>query len=181
MKILGLDISSISTGYSIMNGGRLSKSKCGLIQPNPRRSYGERLLTFENQLRELIRQHKPDEIIIEDIFKGRSMKTFKSLAMFRAIAIKTIYEEIGRDPISIMASEVRALIGIKNTKEDAYKFIVEKYKLQDYDFESHNDITDSIALALSAHIMKKQGIDAKSIRSSRGKKRRKRKRNKKGL
>ena len=145
MKILGLDVSSISTGYCIINNERLSKSKCGLIQPNPRKSYGERLYTFETQLREIILKYKPDEVILEDIFKGRNIKTFKSLAMFRAIAIKTVYEELGIDPISLMASEVRALIGIKNTKEDAYDFIIKKYKLTDK--KNHCHCHYSITLA----------------------------------
>jgi Holliday junction resolvasome RuvABC endonuclease subunit len=180
MKILGLDISSVSTGYCIISGGRLVKSTCGNIKTNSRKSYGERLNDFESQLIDVIKKYKPDEIIIEDIFKGRSMLTFKSLAMFRGVGINTIYRETGKNPISVMASEARSLVGIKNKKEDAFEFIVNKYNL-DYDFEEHNDITDSITLALCAHIMKKQGIDEKSLRNSRRKKRRKRKRNKKGV
>ena len=181
MKTLGLDVSSISTGYSIMNNGRLSKVSCGIIKTNPRKQYGERLLSFEKQLKDLIRKHKPDNIIIEDIFKGRNIKTFKSLAMFRGIAIKVVYEETGKNPISIMASEARSIIGVKNKKEITFEFIVDKYNLSDYNFEDHNDIVDSIALALSAHIMKKQGIDEKFIHNARTKKRRKRKRNKTGV
>ena len=157
MKTLGLDVSSISTGYSIVNNGQLVKSSCGLIKTNPRKQYGERLLSFETQLKELIQKQKPDNIIVEDIFKGRNMKTFKSLAMFRAIAIKVVYEELGTDPISLMASEIRSIIGVKNNKEVTFNFIVDKYKISGYNFEEHNDIVDSIALALSVHIMKKQG------------------------
>jgi Holliday junction resolvasome RuvABC endonuclease subunit len=181
MKILGLDVSSVRTGHCIINNGRLVKSSCGCLEPPTRKPYGERLYSFEVLLRDLIRKHKPDEVIIEDIFKGRSMLTFKSLAMFRAIALKVTFEELGKDPISVMASAARALIGVKNKKEIAYEFIVKKYKLTDYEFDTHNDICDAIVLALTAYMMKKQGIDAKSIRNLGRKKRRKRKRNKKGV
>ena len=73
MKILGLDVSSISTGYCIFSNGRLTKSTCGLIQPNPKKSYGERLYTFEVELKKILKKYKPDEVIIEDIFKGRNI------------------------------------------------------------------------------------------------------------
>jgi len=173
-KILGLDISISSTGYCIINNGKLLRKSCGLIQPNPKETYGHRLLFLENNIKDVIKKNKPDEVIIEDIFKGRNAKTFKILSMARGVAIKAIYQETGKDPISIMASETRKLIGIKNTKEDAFNFIVKKYKLNDYEFDTHNDITDAMALALAAHTMIKQGIDAKSLRKKSSKKRRRR-------
>lgn len=174
-KILGLDISISSTGYCLINNGKLLRNSCGLIQPNPKQSYGQRLLFLEDNIKDIIKKNKPDEIIIEDIFKGRNAKTFKILSMARGVAVKAIYQETGKDPISIMASETRKLIGIKNTKEDAFDFIVKKFKLDDFEFDTHNDMTDAMALALAAHTMIKQGIDAKSIRRTGRKKRRKRK------
>ena len=158
-----------------MINGRLIKDSCGCLEPPTKKPYGERLYSFEVLLRDLIQKHKPDEVIIEDIFKGRSVLTFKSLAMFRGIALKVTFEELGKDPISVMASSARALIGVKNKKEIAYEFIVKKYKLTDYEFDTHNDIADAIVLALTAHTMKKQGISESSL-----KKKRKRKKKSKG-
>lgn len=178
MKILGLDIASISTGYCIFNNGRLVKSSCGLIRPNPKKTYGERLLYFESEVRSLIHKHKPDTVIIEDIFKGRNILTFKVLAMFRGVAIKVIFEETNTNPISVMASEARSFIGIKNSKEAAFEFIVNKYNLSDFKFETDNDIVDSIVLGLTAHTMHKKGISEKSLRAARRKKRKSRKRKK---
>ena len=54
MKILGLDISSVSTGYCIISNGRVLKSSLGLIQPPTKLTYGERLLTFETELKNII-------------------------------------------------------------------------------------------------------------------------------
>lgn len=175
MKILGLDVSITSTGYCVFNNGKLLKKSCGMIKPNPKKTYGERLLFLELEIKKIISKYKPDEVIIEDIYKGRNAKTFKILSMTRGIAIKTIFEELGKDPIIVMASTARALIGIKNKKEIAYEFIVKKYKLKDYEFDTHNDQTDAILLALTAYTMKKQGIDAKPIQNFRRKKRRRRK------
>lgn len=180
MKILAFDVSSMSTGYSVINNGRLLKGSLGMIQPNPRRQYGERLQVFESELKKIIQKHNPDIIVVEDIFKGRNIKTFRSLAMFRGVAIKAIYDETMKDPVIIMASEARSLVGSENKKEKAFEFITSKFKL-DLDFDTQNDIADSIVLALAGHIMDKKGIDAKSIQNTRRKKKRKRKRNKKSV
>lgn len=180
MKVLGLDVSSISTGYSILDNGVLLKDTCGLIEPNPRRPYGERLQTFEISVKDLIKNNNPDLVVIEDIFKGRNAKTFKSLAMFRGVAIKAIFDMIGQDPISIMASEARKTVGVKNDKEEAFKFITNKFDL-DYEFEKHNDIADSILLALACYTMETKKTDDEPVRSIGRTKKRKRKRNKKRL
>ena len=88
MKILAFDISSISTGVALIKDGYLIKKYCSTIQPNPKKSMGERLTYFVYELAEKIDQHKPDLIVIEDIFRGRNIKTFKVLAQFRGVAIQ---------------------------------------------------------------------------------------------
>lgn len=173
MKILAFDISSRSTGYSVFKRDRLLKKSCGIIKLNPKHSHGKRLQHFEQSIKEIIRYHNPDEIIIEDIFKGRNIATFKILSLFRGVAIKAIYDELEKDPTSVMASEARKIVGVKNDKEEAYKFVVEKYNLFDYKFNSHNDITDSIVLGLCGHIMQKNGIDPEQLKKTRKRKRRK--------
>jgi len=180
-KILAFDISSVSTGVAVFNKGRLLKSSLSLIQPNPKaKNYGERLAYFETELRHYIQKHKPTVVAIEDIFKGRNMNTFKSLAMFRGVAIKTIYEEMKKDPVSISASEARSTLGIGIAKEEAFAALVEKYSL-DYNFEEHNDIVDAIALGLATHTLLKQGNNERSLQRTRRRKKRKRTRAKKGV
>lgn len=180
-KILGLDISSQRTGVAVINKGRLLKSSFELIEPNPRKSYGERLSFFRNEIRRIIAKHKPDHVVIEDIFKGRNLKTFKILAMFRGVAVQTIYEETNADPVSLMPTDARAILNIGLGKEDAFCAIVERYKLNDFNFDDHNDIADAIGLAFAIHTMIKQGHDARSLQSIGRRKKRKRKRNKKSV
>lgn len=176
-KILGLDVSSASTGFCIFNKGRLLKSSLGTINPNSKDCYGARLKFFKDELVKLIRKYKPDKVVMEDIFKGRNIKTFKTLAMFRGVCFITVFEEMGCDPICVMPTEARKLVGVKGTaKEDGFGFAVKKYKLNDFDFDTHNDITDAIVLGLSGHEMEKRGINERDLHPK--KKRRKRKKRK---
>lgn len=179
-RILAFDLSSISTGVAFFNKGRLLKSSLALIQPNPKKSYGERLSYFREELRAHIKKHKPDIITIEDVFRGRNILTFKSLCMVRGVAIQTIYEEIGKDPVSIMAAEARSTIGVGKSKEEAFDAVIDKYSLE-LDFEQDNDLADAIVLGLATHTLLKQGTDERSLQRIRRKKRGKRRRNKKSV
>lgn len=179
-KILGLDLSSLSTGVAVVNNGRILKKSFELIQPNGKWSYGERLKYFESEIKRLIQKHKPDHIIIEDVFKGRNAKTFKILCMFRGVAIKAIFDETGKDPINALAAQARSILDIPNTKEDAFEIINNKYKLN-LNFKKENDIVDAVVLALAAKQILKKGINEESLRSIGTGKKRKRKRNKKGV
>lgn len=174
MKILAFDLASKTTGVSVINNGKLLKKYCELIELNPKHSYGQRLQQFECEIKNKIRLHKPDICVIEDIYKGRSALVFKILSLFRGVAIKSIYDEMNKDPISIMASSSRSLLGIKNTKEDAFKFINQKYKLG-FKFSTDNDKADAIVLGLACHEMLKQGLTEKDLRTKKKRKRRKKK------
>jgi Holliday junction resolvasome RuvABC endonuclease subunit len=177
-KILGLDVSSSSTGYCIINNGRLLKSTLGTINPNSKSSYGERLQYFSEQLIYLIQEYNPDKVVVEDIFRGPNAKTFKTLAMFRGVCFLTVFNETGKNPISIMPTEARKLVGTQGvTKEDGFNFVMNKYAFSEYTFDTHNDITDAIILGLACREMEKQGLSEKDLRSK--KKKRKRKKRKK--
>ena len=177
-KILGLDVSSRSTGHCIINNGRLVKNTVGTINPDSKKSYGERLKYFSEELIKLLKKHRPDKVIMEDIFKGPNIITFKTLAMFRGVCFLAVFGEIGKDPLCLMPTEARKLVGAPGVKkEDGFSFVIEKYSFTDYEFDTHNDQTDAIVLGLAGHEIEKQGIDEKTL-GRKKKKRKKRKRKK---
>jgi len=180
MKILAFDVSSAYTGIALINNGKISIKHCGLIAPCKSKSHGERLVHFQEEVRKLIQFHKPDYTVIEDIFKGRNMNTFKLLSMFRGIALKTIYEETKKDPINMLAVTARSELGIGIKKEQAFEAIVTKYNLT-FDFEEDNDTVDAIVLGLAAQQLIKQGRHDKPIRNTRTKKGRNSRRNKESI
>jgi Holliday junction resolvasome RuvABC endonuclease subunit len=179
MRILAFDISSTSTGYALIIDGYVSKKLVGVIGP-PKKTFGEKLDFFAKQVKKLIKKHKPDHIVCEDIFKGPSVLVFKILAGFRGVFFQKVFETTGQEPMSIMASSARSLLMIKNTKEDAFDVINVEYRL-DYVLEKDNDKTDAIVLGLAATKIQEEGLDEKSLSSSRRRRKRKRKRNKKSV
>jgi Holliday junction resolvasome RuvABC endonuclease subunit len=179
-KILALDISSISTGFAVLNDGYLDGY--GIISSNTKLQYGARLVYFQNEIKQLIQLHKPTIITIEEIFKGRNMNTFKSLAMFRGIAVKTINEETGKDPVVLLAVAARAILGFGSSKEDAFKKAIPTLNLTklNFKFDLDNDIVDAIILARAVEKLLKDN-NGKPLQNSGRRKKRKPKRNKKLL
>lgn len=175
-KILGLDVSSASTGYCIINNGKLIKKSMGTINPNSKFSLGQKLLFFENELIKIIEAYAPDVIIMEDIYRGPNIKTFQTLAMFRGVCFKIVFNKLGKDPICVMPTEARKLISIGPSKEDGFNFVVNKYKLPDFNFDTHNDICDAVVLGLAALEIEKRGLTKEDLRP---KKKRKKRKNKK--
>lgn len=178
-SILAFDIASKNTGWAFIENGKINKKHLGTIKINPKYVMGKRLSTFEKEICNLINIYKPNIICIENIFKGRNANTFKILSLFRGVAIKTSFEYNGKDPISIMAIQVRSIINLPNKKEEVFCNLNNKYKLG-FEFNSDNDVVDAIALGLACDKMIKNGIDPNSLKKKR-KRKRKSKKNAKSL
>jgi hypothetical protein len=88
--------------------------------------------------------------VIEDIFSGRNISTMKLLARFSGVAIELSRRSLGSDPLIVNTTKVRAAFPCGNDKEEAFKYICNRYKLQ-WNFKKDNDLTDAILLALYQH------------------------------
>jgi Holliday junction resolvasome RuvABC endonuclease subunit len=146
MKIIGLDVSTKSTGWFI------TKRSCGRIIPAERLSFPEKLVFFRSELSKLLRKHKPDVAVIEDVYyrprKG-SIHTLKALSKFAGVAIEVCTAHDAEAVIITATSARKYCCGEHDgpfKKPEVFKFFVEKYNL-DWDYTTHNDITDAMALA----------------------------------
>jgi len=147
MKILGLDISTKSTGWFI------AKRSCGIIAPDPKISFEEKLVVFRVELDFLLTKYAPDLVVIEDAYYRPgfgSIHTLKALVKFAGVA-QELCASKGIQTEIITATSARKYCcgkgGQKVTKKDVFHFFVEKYDLRDWTFNKHNDITDAMALS----------------------------------
>jgi len=159
MKILGLDVSTRSTGWFI------AKRSCGIISPDPKASFEEKLVVFRIELDYLLSKYNPDLVVIEDAYYRPgfgSIHTLKALVKFAGVA-QELCESKGIQTEIITATMARKYCcgrsGEKVTKQDVFDFFVEKYDLDDWTFNKHNDITD--AMALSWGYREKQRLEKK--------------------
>jgi Holliday junction resolvasome RuvABC endonuclease subunit len=157
-KILSFDLSTVSTGFALIYNGKIIQDAYGTISPPKKLKGGAKLVFFQDEIRKIIKKLKPDLVCIESIFKGPGLIAYKSLSMHRGVVVKTIYEETGKDPCSILAVEARATLDLSTSKDDAFKEAIKKYKLKGFDFIKDNDIIDAFILGVAVEKLLKSGV-----------------------
>ena len=155
--ILALDVSSSSTGFAVLRGGRWNKSASsfGLIKISSKLSLSKRLVEFRDQVKALIVKVKPTVIVIEDVFSGRNIATMKLLARFNGVAIEVSRRMLKRDPIVALTVSVRSSLECGRSKEEAFAYICSRYNLE-WSFKKMNDVSDALCLALFVHKLKEE-------------------------
>jgi Holliday junction resolvasome RuvABC endonuclease subunit len=96
MKIMGIDISSSSTGWAVIEGDSLVEY--GKVEPHKKLSLAQKLCLFGTEINKLVLKHKPDEIAIEDVIQVSSVSVTKILSRFNGIAIAESYKYLQKDP-----------------------------------------------------------------------------------
>lgn len=89
MKILGIDPGSRITGYGIINqkGNRLLHVDNGAIHTDCHKDFPMRLQKIYRDLTDVIEQHKPDAIVVENIFFSTNVQSALKLGQARGAAI----------------------------------------------------------------------------------------------
>ena len=140
-RIISLDIAT-TTGWAFYNNN-INKFEYGLVKTSPKDSEAKRLAYFRVEILKLFKKYKPTNIVMEDIYAGRNIKTMKLLAKFAGVAEECAMTEFGIDPYIIHTSTVKAFFKAK-TKEDLFYFMVELLAKK-LDFKKHNDMIDACA------------------------------------
>ncbi len=100
MRVLGIDCGTEYTGYGIVDllsddrnnnnrnkNDRLVCIACGAIKVSPRDPMPTRLSRISIGLQELISQHRPDRVAIEDVFYAANVKSALKLGQVRGVAM----------------------------------------------------------------------------------------------
>lgn len=107
-KIMGIDISSRSTGWSILQGDKLVEY--GKVNPTGKMTTSQKLFLFHVELKKIIERHKPDEIAIEDVPLVKSVSVAKLLARFNGVAMVEAYRHLQKEPALFEPSKWKKLV-----------------------------------------------------------------------
>ena len=178
-KILGLDISSSTIGWAIINVSNkdYEVNSYGYIKP-PKKKVKKRELSLSERLSDtydlisgLIAKHSPDDIVVERyanrFSSGRStIRTIMMLSLFNEMVSLCVFREFGKNTYQYAPITIRSSIGkyfdksIKS-KDDAFKFVCENIskfntktnRMGNMRKESYDE-ADAICVAL-CHFIKK--------------------------
>jgi len=128
-KILGIDISSNSTGFALIQGDKLLEY--GKINPTGSMSAFAKMYLFSVELDKLMLKYSPDYIGVEDVIQVSSVSVTKILSRFNGIALVSAYKFNNKDPRLFIPSEWKKSIGLTGIvrKCETQLFVCQKYNL----------------------------------------------------
>ena len=164
MRVLGIDCGTEYTGFGVvelMQSGRLHCLTCGAIKLSPREPMPARLQRIYLRLEELIREHQPDQVAIEDVFYALNVKSALKLGQVRGIAMLAAavagLEVAEYAPLSIKS----AVVGYgKAEKEQVQSMVTRLLALAEPPEPA--DASDALAIAIchlhTAATLRRQGV-----------------------
>lgn len=156
MKIMGLDMSTKSTGIAILEDKELYYYDCITASSA---DLMKRIEKIVNGIEEVLNKYSDiDKIIMEEVIPttGKNVKTWKALIYLQAIVMMMLYKKFPKIKIELIyPNSWRSRIGIHTGKGETR----EKLKIHDiryvethYGIKVNDDIADAICIAYSSFV-----------------------------
>ncbi|MGB6675194.1 MAG: crossover junction endodeoxyribonuclease RuvC [Terriglobales bacterium] len=150
MRVLGIDCGTEYTGFGVVelgHDGTLICLTCGAVKLSPRDSMPARLSTIFNRLGEVIVEHRPDRVAIEDVFYALNVKSALKLGQVRGVAMLAAssagLEVAEYSPLSIKS----AVVGYGRAEKQQVQHMVTRL-LNLAEIPEPPDAADALAIAI---------------------------------
>lgn len=89
MRVLGIDPGSETLGWGVVDGigSKYSLVGFGTVKSNPKHSFSSRLLNIYNGVAEVMAEHSPDVLSVEDTFYAVNVGVALKLGQVRGITL----------------------------------------------------------------------------------------------
>jgi crossover junction endodeoxyribonuclease RuvC len=150
MRVLGIDCGTQFTGYGIVElrpDAKLICVTCGSIKLSLRDPLCERLATIFERLGEIIREHHPDNVAIEEIFYAVNVKSALKLGQVRGVAM------LAASSVGLQVSEYApltiksAVVGYGRAEKQQVQHMVTRL-LNLAEIPESPDAADALAIAI---------------------------------
>jgi len=149
VRILGLDPGLRRTGWGVVavSGARLTHVAHGVIAPEERLAFAERLLTLFEGVTAVIEAHAPDEAAVEETFVNTNAASTLKLGHARACCL--IAPARAGLPVAEYAATVvkKAVVGTGSAEKDQVGFMIRR--LLPTAGEASADAADALAVAIA--------------------------------
>ena len=160
--ILGIDPGLRSTGFGLIEqtGNQLAYVASGCIKTDDKGTLPERLKTIAEDVQSIIKQHKPDDVVVEKVFVNVNPQSTLLLGQARGAAI-TAAVLLDAPVHEYTALQVKqAVVGHgKAAKEQVQEMVKRLLKL---DTTPQADAADALATAIT-HAHARQGFGALGV------------------
>jgi len=89
MRVLGIDPGTVTMGYGVVESrdDEIALIDCGALVSPERSPIGERLSYLYNELLEIIQQHQPEAVAVEQPFMAKNARSALAIGRAQAIAL----------------------------------------------------------------------------------------------
>lgn len=150
MRVLGIDCGGEYTGYGIVeqdDGGILHHVCSGAIRLAAREALELRLKTISDGLDQIIAQHHPETVAIEDVFYAVNVKSALKLGHVRGVAMLAAAQAhlsvVAYSPLSIKS----AVVGYGRAEKSQVQLMVARL-LKLAEPPEPPDVADALAIAI---------------------------------
>ena len=87
--VLGIDPGTAHTGYGVVlaRGSTLAALDGGVLHTEPHDSLAERLARIHGWVRDLIEEHEPEAVAVEDLFFGQNARSAFAVGQARGVTL----------------------------------------------------------------------------------------------
>ena len=165
MIVLGIDPSSTSTGYGLLEY-RQRKCRyvtCGCIRPPGDQAFEDRLVFMYDRLREVIDEYSPDEAAVESTFFGKDANAAAKLGQARGVLLLAL-RKAGLPIAHYPPAEIKkAVAGTGRAAKEQVQFMIAKL-LGLKEMPRPLDASDALAIALCHVSQPEIGLSGKKHR-----------------
>jgi crossover junction endodeoxyribonuclease RuvC len=165
MKIFGIDPGSERTGYGCIetDGSRHRLVVCGALTAPAHTSFPDRLLVIHAGLTTLLAEHRPDCIVVENVFHAKNVRSALKLGHARGVALLAA-SQAGLAVIEYAPAEIkRAVVGYGRAEKHQVGQMI-KLLLGLESVPAPHDAADALAAAV-CHVHSSHGAVANAMRS----------------
>ena len=147
MLIIGVDPGSNVTGYGIIekDGVRSKHVHSGVVRTSPS-AHSKRLFQIHSKLDEVIREYKPEIMVVESLFHGNNSQSLMKLSQVRGV-ILLLGESYAMEIYEYSPMEIKkGLTGYGRAEKDQMVFMVRQ--VLDLPSLKSPDQADALAMAL---------------------------------
>ncbi len=150
MKILGIDPGLNITGYGLIQIAEVPVPQLfmyGCVRTKAKQPLAERLFKIHTEIKDLITEHKPDVLVMEDIFYAKNIKTAITMGHVRG-AVMVAAMDRGISVVEYSPREIKlSVTGNGGASKDQVNFMVQRI-LKVAEPITPADASDALAAAI---------------------------------
>ena len=152
--ILGIDPGYARVGWGVIRvlGDQIECVDYGCFETSKDEEIAQRLALISAELCEILKRHKPDDVVIEELFWGRSVTNGIRVSMARGVMMVEAVRHTGRI-FEYRPNQVKQAVtgSIKADKKEIQTAVMEMLRLETK--PKPDDAADALAIALTHLIL----------------------------